>query len=191
MKKCLVSFQHRLRLLKFEEERKLEEDKIKEAEEALQHMMREREYREQMRRIAEAQQAKLEKEETERRLRELEERAAIEEQRQRLKQEREQRENEERERIRQLRQQEAIARIRAAHEASKRRTWALRRREKNLDRMAHLTFTRQSQRLTEAFTFTYHVHIPRNVWELPYSWNSKKKRGFRSPTRKKKPSNGD
>ena len=175
-------------MLELEEERKAEEERIREAEEALQQVVREREYREQMRRIAEVQQTKLEKEETERRLREQEERAAIEEERARIEREREERENEERARIRDLRKHEAIARIRAAHEASKRRAWALQRREKNVDRMAHLRSARQSQKLTEAFTFSYHVHIPRKVWELPYNWNSKKKRGFRPPARKKKSS---
>ena len=141
-------------MLELEEERKAEEERIREAEDALQQVVREREYREQMRRIAEVQQTKLEKEETERRLREQEERAAIEEERARIE----------------------------------RRAWALQRREKNVDRMAHLRSARQSQKLTEAFTFSYHVHIPRKVWELPYNWNSKKKRGFRPPARKKKSS---
>ena len=163
----------------------MEEERIKDAEEALQRLAREREYREQMRKIAEAQQAKLERQETERRLKEQEERKAIEEERKRLEDERLARQSEERERTRQLRQQEALERIRAAHEASKRRAWALRRREKNLDRMAHLKSTRQSQKITEAFTFSYHVRVPRKVWELPYNWNDKKK--VRAPVRKKKP----
>jgi trichohyalin len=147
-------------------------------------MAREREYREQMRRIAEAQQAKLEKQEIDRREKEEAERAAIEEERKRLEHEAELRENEEQARVRELRQKEAIARIRAAHEASKRRAWALRRRAQNTERMANLRFTRQTQKLTEAFKFSYHVHVPREVWELPYDWNSKKKRGSFRPKKK-------
>ena len=148
-------------------------------------MAREREYREQMRRIAEAQQEKLEKQEMERREKEESERAAIEEERKRLEHEAQMREKEEQERVRELRQKEAIARIRAAHEASKRRAWALRRRAQNTERMANLRFTRQAQKLTDAFTFSYHVHVPREVWELPYDWNSKKKRGSFRPAKKK------
>lgn len=149
-------------------------------------MAREREYREQMRHIAEAQQAKLEKQEMERLKMEEAERAAIEQERIRLENESRLREHAEQERVRELRQKEAIARIRAAHEASKRRSRALRRRAQNTERMANLRFTRQSQKLTEAFTFSYNVHVPREIWELPYDWNSKKKRASFRPAMKKK-----
>lgn len=185
LKRHILLLSNRLRLLQLEEEKRQEEEKIREAEEAVQRIAREREYREQMRKIAEAQQAKLEKQEMERRAKEEQERAAIEEERRRLENEARMRENEERDRVREMRQKEAIARIHAAHEASKRRAWALTRRAQNTERMSHLRFTRQAQKLTEAFTFSYHVHTPREVWELPYDWNSKKKRGFR-PARKKR-----
>ncbi|XP_028398106.1 calponin homology domain-containing protein DDB_G0272472-like [Dendronephthya gigantea] len=178
--------EERRRLLELDEEKRLEDARIREAEEAVQRMAREREYREQMRKIAEAQQAKLEKLEMERRKQEEEERAAIEKERIRLEEEAQMREEAELERVRELRQKEAIARIRAAHEASKRRAWALRRRAQNMERMASLRFTRQSQKMTEAFTFSYHVQIPREVWELPYDWNSKKKKkGSFRPARKR------
>lgn len=164
-------------MLELDEEKRSEDARIREAEEAVQRMAREREYREQMRKIAEAQQAKLEKQEMERRKQEEEERAAIEKERIRLEEEAQMRKNAELEHVRELRQKEAIARIRAAHEASKRRAWALRRRAQNTERMASLRFTRQSQKMTEAFTFSYHVQIPHEVWELPYDWNSNKKKG--------------
>jgi hypothetical protein len=51
--------------------------------------------------------------------------------------------------------------------------------------MANLRFTRQTQKLTDAFRFSYHVQVPREVWELPYDWNSKKKKGSFRPKRKK------
>lgn len=58
--------------------------------------------------------------------------------------------------------------------AAKRKADLLKRREENMERMFDLKCKRNSQGISRSFTFTYFVHIPRSVWELPIGWNSKK-----------------
>ena len=63
--------------------------------------------------------------------------------------------------------------------AAKRKTELIKRREENLERMSSLKSTRHSQSISRSFTFTYFVHIPRSVWEMPIGWNSKTAKGGR------------
>lgn len=74
--------------------------------------------------------------------------------------------------------------MRLAHEAARRKTMLLKRREQNLDRFQHLRNVRQQQGLTKSRVFSYFINIPRSVWEVPIGYKDQKK-GFR--TGKKKP----
>ena len=68
--------------------------------------------------------------------------------------------------------------------AAKRKAELLKRREENLQRMFDLKCKRSSQGISRSFTFTYFVHIPRSVWEVPIGWSNKKsKSGARGKNR--------
>lgn len=68
--------------------------------------------------------------------------------------------------------------------AAKRKAELLKRREENMERMFDLKCKRSSQGISRSFTFTYFVHIPRSVWELPIGWKNKKgKAGLRGKNR--------
>ena len=68
--------------------------------------------------------------------------------------------------------------------SSKRKAELIKRREENLERMLDLKCKRTAQGISRAFTFTYFVHIPRSVWELPIGWHNKKnKNGGRGKNR--------
>ena len=146
-------------------------------------MVEEREYREQLRRIAEAQQAKMREVEEERLLEEEREKQRITEERDQLK------------RIEYLKLQAELQRQKEADrmaneqrqlaslKASKRKAELIQRREQNIQRMFDLKSKRDSQGISRSFTFTYFVHIPRSVWELPIGWNSKEAKSARKKDR--------
>jgi hypothetical protein len=83
---------------------------------------------------------------------------------------------------------EAVARMRIVQEAAHGKSMLLRRREDNIDRMDHLKSVRQDQSVTRANTYTYYVHVPRHVWEVPLGFGKQKKgfRGIKKRTAQKK-----
>ncbi|XP_065071749.1 uncharacterized protein LOC135696309 isoform X2 [Rhopilema esculentum] len=167
-----------------EEERRREEERIRKAQEELERLIEEREYREQLRRVAEVQEAKMREVEDQRRLQEEEEQKRIADERERLK------------RAEYLKLQAELERQKEAEiianerrqmmlvKAAKRKAELLKRREENLQRMFDLKCKRSSQGISRSFTFTYFVHIPRSVWEVPIGWSNKKsKSGARGKSR--------
>ena len=149
-------------------------------QEELERLVEEREYREQLRRVAEAQEIKMRESEEQRRLQEEREQQKITEERERIK------------RIEYLKLQAELERQKEAEnladerrqlmlaKAAKRKAELIKRREENLERMSDLKYKRQSQSISRSFTFTYFVHIPRSVWEMPIGWNSKNAKGGRA-----------
>ncbi|XP_033101851.1 titin homolog [Anneissia japonica] len=172
-----------------EEKRKMEEEEErireleKEAEEeALARLVREREEAEQRMKAAalEAQRQK----DAEEQLRLEEQRKQEEEaERRRLQELEEERLLDiERQRILQIKRIEDEARARVLKKLEGKRIWAMRRRDANVQRFAHLNSVRRTQGMTRPWVFSYYVHWPRQTYEkkLP-SAKKKQRRPIRPP----------
>lgn len=132
------------------------------------------------------QEQKLREEEEERLRQEEEERRALEEAQRKLQEEEDQKVEEEKRRFNLGRRLQAVAQLRLAQEASRRKAMLLKRREENLDRMEHLRNVRHNQSITTARVFSYYIRIPRQVWEVTIGF-SKQKKGFRGAKKKAPP----
>ena len=141
--------------------------------------MEEREYREQLRRVAEAQEIKMREAEEQRRILEEQEQQRIAEERERIKRIEYLKLQAELERQKEAENLAAERRQIMALKAAKRKAELIKRREENLERMSDLKYKRHSHSISRSFTFTYFVHIPRSVWEIPIGWNSKKSKNGR------------
>lgn len=133
------------------------------------------------------QEQKLREDEEERLRQEEEERRKLEEERRKIEQQEEEKVEQEKRRIDIAKRLEAVARMRLMHEAARRKTMLLKRREQNLDRIQHLRNVRQDQGLTRSRVFSYYIRIPREVWEVPIGYNNQKKKGFRAVKKKPPP----
>ncbi len=148
----------------------------------MEKLIEEREYREQLRRVAEAQQAKMREKEEQRLLQEQKEKQRIAEERDRLKRSEYLKLQAELERQKEAERIAEGQRKLVSQKAAKRKAELLQRREHNLERMFDLKSKREFQGISRSFTFTYFVHIPRTVWELPIGWNKS-----RSSSRRDRP----
>ncbi|CAL1546119.1 unnamed protein product [Lymnaea stagnalis] len=164
-----------------EEEEKLRELERQAEEEAFQRIINEKEEAEERRWKLE-EQARNMREEEERLQREmLEEEQKLEEERRKKEDEEEMRRNQEKGRLEKLQQMEEEARERLRAELDKRRAWALQRREQNLKVRAYIDAIRQTQGITEPWTFSYFVKWPKESYMRPMGQDPKKNKGPQKP----------
>ncbi|XP_005098661.1 rootletin [Aplysia californica] len=160
-----------------DEEEKLRELERLAEEEAFQRLIDEKEAAEEKRWELEEQSRQLREAEEKARREMLEEEKRLEEERMKHEHEEEARRELERERLRELQRLEEEAREKMRDELEKRRLWAMKRREHNLDARAKLDAMRQSQGVTDPWTFSYFVRWPKESYMRPMGQDPKKQRG--------------
>ncbi|XP_076445454.1 uncharacterized protein LOC143283170 isoform X2 [Babylonia areolata] len=168
-----------------EEERRLQELERQAEEEAFQRIIAEREEAERQRQELEYQARKMAEEEERQRQLMLAEENRLEEERQRYEAEEQKRKDEEKQRLKELQRLEEEAREKMRAEIERRREWALKRREVNLDRRKNLDGLRQTQGVTEPWTFTYFIQWARETYSRPMGVSADDKKKKR-PVKKKK-----
>ncbi|XP_055890187.1 polyamine-modulated factor 1-binding protein 1-like isoform X2 [Biomphalaria glabrata] len=164
-----------------EEEERLRELERQAEEEAFHRILLEKEEAEERRWQLEEQAHKMKEEEEKLQHEMLEEEKRLEEERKKQEEEEEWRRAQEKARLKELQMLEEQARERLQAELEKRRTWALQRRDKNLEVRNYMDRIKQSQGITEPWTFSYFVKWPKDSYMRLMGADPKKIKGMQKP----------